>query len=124
MSELNEKQWIDLRKRITRSKLRSQFKMTDEESAYAKSRGKEILTKHAYDFLIKRLAPAQPQNEGRQTPMKGHPVFIAQHATGTCCRECLEKWHKIKRGAKLKNGEIDYVVSVVMKWITEKACLQ
>ncbi len=123
MYELTEKQWTDLSKRIARSKFRSKFKMSDEEATYARSRGKEILIKHAYDFLIKRLAPAQPQNEGRQTPVKGHPVFIAQHATGTCCRACLEKWHKIKQGVKLKKSEIDYVVGVVIKWITDKAPL-
>ena len=60
---------------------------------------------------------AEPANDGKQTPMKGHPVFIAEHATATCCRECLYKWHKIKKGEKLTDKQIDYIVNVIMEWI-------
>ncbi len=34
--------------------------------------------------------------------MKGHPVFVAQHATATCCRECIRKWHKNTTGKRVK----------------------
>lgn len=46
------------------------------------------------------MAPKNIDNDGKQTPMRGHPVFIAQHATATCCRECLKKWHNIKKRKK------------------------
>ncbi len=68
-------------------------------------------------FIIQRLAPASPSGDGRQTPMKGHPVFIAQHATATCCRKCLEKWHNLPRGRALSRYEITYVGTVIMDWI-------
>lgn len=52
--------------------------------------------------------------------MKGHPVFIAQHATATCCRECLSKWHFIEKTHILSESECDYIVSVIMEWIKKE----
>ena len=75
---------------------------------------------HAIDFISKRLAPANPQNDGKQTPMKGHPVFVAQHATATCCRGCLEKWHKIVQGKELSDRQQEYIVKVIMTWVEQK----
>ena len=72
---------------------------------------------HAQDFIAKRLSPAAPANDGRQTPMRGHPVFVAQHATATCCRGCLAKWHGIAEGAALSKSEQEYLVDVIMEWI-------
>ncbi len=109
--------WTSLRERLRRSKFRTRFKLGEAESAYLETRGLETIHLHARDFILKRLAPAQPQNEGKQTPMKGHPVFIAQHATATCCRSCLKKWHRIPEGKQLTAKQIQYVVSVIMRWI-------
>ena len=77
----------------------------------------EKINSHAYDFINTRLAVAAPRNDGKQTPMRGHPVFIAQHACACCCRGCLEKWHKIPKGRALTEDEVDYVVGVIMCWI-------
>ena len=49
--------------------------------------------------------------------MRGHPVFIAQHATATCCRECIRKWHKMQPGKELSQVQQDYLVDVIMTWI-------
>ena len=72
---------------------------------------------HCYDFIKKRLAGSVIENDCKQTPMRGHPVFIAQHATATCCRICLYKWHKILPNHKLSEEEINYVVKTIMEWI-------
>ena len=53
------------------------FSLGDAEIEYVTSRGIEILRLHATDFIQKRIAPAEPKNDGHQTPAKGHPVFIA-----------------------------------------------
>jgi len=95
--------------------------MGEPEKDYVHSRGIDILKLHAADFVRKRIAPAEPKNDGRQTPLKGHPVFIAQHATGTSDREKLAKFHGIKAGAELTEEEIGYVVSVIIRWIEEQA---
>ncbi len=104
-------------KNLSKSKFRSSFKLNEKYKEYVNQKGYEKIKEHAYDFITKRLAPSFIQNDGKQTPMKGHPVFIAQHATATCCRGCLYKWHKIEQGKTLNKEEIDYIVSVIMDWI-------
>ncbi len=95
--------------------------MGDPEKEYVHSRGVDILKLHAADFVRKRLAPAEPKNDGRQTPLKGHPVFIAQHATGTSDRIKLNKFHGIQKGVELTEKEIIYVVDIIIRWIEEQA---
>lgn len=87
--------------RLSKSKFRNKFKLGLKDKEYIKEKGINKIKEHAYDFINKRLAPKEILNDGKQTPMRGHPVFIAQHATGTCCRGCLYKWHKIPDGRKL-----------------------
>ncbi|WP_302385509.1 DUF4186 domain-containing protein [uncultured Alistipes sp.] len=103
--------------RLARSEFRSRFRLGPAEAAYAERKGAETLRRHAEDFVRTRLAPAVIPNDGRQTPMRGHPVFIAQHATACCCRKCLEKWHRIPAGRELSAAEQRYVVAVLMAWI-------
>ncbi|OON87261.1 DUF4186 domain-containing protein [Oribacterium sp. C9] len=102
---------------LARSKFRSGFHLHKLERDYFISHGEETIRKHASDFIAQRLAPAEPANDGKQTPMKGHPVFIAQHATACCCRGCLKKWHHIPEHRELSQSEQNYVVDVIMKWI-------
>ncbi|HDP4967334.1 TPA: DUF4186 domain-containing protein, partial [Escherichia coli] len=87
--------------RLSRSKFRSRFRLGMKERQYCLDKGAPVIEQHAADFVAKRLAPALPANDGKQTPMRGHPVFIAQHATATCCRCCLAKWHNIPQGVSL-----------------------
>ena len=108
---------IDLFERLAKSEFRSRFRLSDNDKEYISEKGMETIREHARDFVAKRLAPENPANDGKQTPMRGHPVFIAQHATGTCCRGCLEKWHGIPKGRELSEAEQEYVVDVLMKWV-------
>ena len=80
----------------------------------------ERIRQHAEDFISKREAPAYIANDGKQTPMRGHPVFIAQHATATCCRECIWKWHKLQPGKELSQVQQEYLVDVIMTWIQKE----
>ena len=107
--------------RLSKSKFRSKFKLSLKDKEYIKEKGIKKIKEHAYDFINKRLAPKEILNDGKQTPMKGHPVFIAQHATGTCCRGCLYKWHKIPKNRKLTDEEIDYLVDVIMTYIVKNS---
>ena len=103
---------------LGKSKFRSRFRLSGKEEAYLKQKGIETILEHARDFISKRLAQAHPVNDGRQTPMRNHPVFIAQHATGTCCRKCLEKWHRIPKGQPLTEEQINYILQVLKQWLT------
>lgn len=102
---------------LSKSKFRSSFYLRKKEKEYIDKNGMDKIKEHAYDFIRKKLAPQYPENDGAQTPMKNHPVFIAQHATGTCCRGCLEKWHKIPKGVELTDNQVNYVVCLLMEWI-------
>lgn len=114
------KDFDELFGQLSKSKFRSRFKLKPVDIEYLDKKGLETIEKHARDFVTGRLAAEEPKNDGKQTPMKGHPVFIAQHATGTCCRKCLFKWHGITRGKPLSNSEIDYIISVLMGWINNQ----
>ena len=107
----------DIFQRLSQSRFRSGFSLKANDRAYIREKGMDMVKRHAADFVRQRLAPAEPVNDGKQTPMRGHPVFVAQHATATCCRGCLEKWHQIPKGTELTDGQQEYVVEVIMKWI-------
>jgi hypothetical protein len=102
---------------LQRSPFRSRFRLRHREVDYLRQKGMSVILDHARTFIDDRLAPANPLNDGRQTPMRNHPVFIAQHATATCCRGCLEKWHRILKGRELTTAEREYVVAVLRRWL-------
>lgn len=103
--------------KLSKSKFRSSFKLKEKDINYIKEKGIEKVKSHAYDFINNRLASDNILNDGKQTPMRGHPVFIAQHACACCCRGCLEKWHHIPKNRCLTEKEIDYIVGLLMSWI-------
>lgn len=105
---------------LSKSKFRSSFHLNKSLKNYTLEKGIDTIKTHAYDFVNKRLKPSYIPNDGKQTPMKGHPVFIAQHATATCCRNCLYKWHKIQNDKELTDKEVDYIVNLIMKWIEKE----
>lgn len=106
--------------RLSKSKFRSSFHLKDKDILYIEDKGIDKIRNHAYDFVTKRLADTSNVTDGKQTPMKGHPVFIAQHATGTCCRRCLEKWHYISKNKNMTYDDIKYVVDIIMSWIEKE----
>jgi hypothetical protein len=104
---------------LSRSPFRQRFRLGDRERDYLTAKGLPTVLDHAADFIARRLAPADPPNDGKQTPFHGHPVFIAQHATATCCRGCLLKWHDIPRGRALTSAEQAHAVAAIERWLRE-----
>jgi hypothetical protein len=107
----------DLFAALERSAFRRRFSLGPREREYLRAKSLPVVLDHARDFIAKRLAPAEPANDGRQTPWRGHPVFVAQHATATCCRSCLQKWHAIQKGRALTPAEQAHVVGVIERWL-------
>ena len=107
---------------IGRHRFRAKFHLApgSRDRSIALVRGPAAMRQHAHDIIAKRLAPAEPLNDGRQTPYRGHPVFVAQHATATCCRTCLAKHHAIAAGHELTDDERAYVVDVITTWIAQQ----
>jgi predicted Fe-S protein YdhL (DUF1289 family) len=102
---------------LAASSFRRRFRLRGRELEYLRRKGLPTVMEHAADFIEKRLAPAAPANDGKQTPMRHHPVFIAQHATATCCRGCLQKWHAIPKGRVLETAEKRYILRVIETWL-------
>ncbi|HBO99400.1 MAG TPA: DUF4186 domain-containing protein [Verrucomicrobia bacterium] len=106
--------------KLARSAFRRRFALSAADRAYIEAKGLETVRRHAADFVEARLAPANPLRDGRQTPWKGHPVFVAQHATATCCRGCMAKWWKVPRGVPLADVQKERTVGLVMAWIVRQ----
>ena len=105
---------------LARSAFRARFRLGPADATYLARKGLPAVVGHARDFIAARLAPAAPPNDGRQTPWRGHPVFVAQHATATCCRSCLEKWHGIAAGRELTADEQAHAVAAIERWLRDQ----
>lgn len=103
--------------KLKKSKFRSSFHLNEKDKEYVRNKGMKIIRSHAADFIRTRLAPAYIPNDGKQTPMKGHPVFKAQHACACCCRGCLNKWYKVPKNTKLTETQQEKIVNLLMAWI-------
>jgi predicted Fe-S protein YdhL (DUF1289 family) len=107
--------------RLARSRFRSSKKLGAKDAQYLRDKGLKAVMDHARGFIAQRLAPAHPPNDGKQTPWRGHPVFVAQHATACCCRGCLAKWHAIGKGHELTEEEQRHVLAALERWLREQS---
>lgn len=106
--------------KLARSKFRSRFKLDEEDLAYVERVGLNTIRRHAEDFVRKKIAPAEPVNDGKQTPMRGHPIFKAMHGSAMCCRGCMEKWWKVRRCVPLSEAQQDKAVEFLMTWVEKR----
>ena len=113
----NQSDWERLKERLSKSKFRSRFRLKEPELKIIAERGLDEVAFQCRQFLQTRLAPAFPPNDGKQTPMRGHPVFKAQHACACCCRDCLAKWWKVPRGTTIPVERQRGIVDFLMAWI-------
>ena len=115
----------DVLNKLPKSKFRSSFHLNTKMKDYVNDKGIDTIRKHAVDFVNKRLKVYDENKDGKQTPMRQtHPVFIAQHATATCCRGCIYKWHHIPKTRDLSDYEINYIVNIIIKWIEKEMKVQ
>ena len=107
-------------KRLDKSEFRSSFHLDNSDLKYIDEKGMDSIRKHAEDFVKNRLAPAVIPNDGKQTPLRGHPVFKAQHGCACCCRGCLNKWYKVPVGISLNDIQQTKIVNLLMAWIEKE----
>ena len=110
---------MDILSRLRKSKFRSSFKLNAEDIDYIKKKGMSKIREDTKEILRKRIKK-KPQNDSRQTPYKGHPVFKAQHGTATCCRKCISKWYKINSERELSENELTLFTDLITAWIAEE----
>lgn len=106
--------------KLAKSKFRSSFHLKDSDREYIRKKGMDTIRSHAIDFIKKNLSDVSKVNDGKQTPTRGHPVFIAQHATATCCRGCIAKWYGIEATHILTERESERILNVIMQWISKE----
>ena len=106
--------------RLSHSKFRSSFKLSKKDREYINEKGMEIIRSHTRDFVRVKLAPAFPPNDGKQTPMHGHPSFKAMHACACCCRGCLNKWYNVPLGVELSEAQQEKIVNLLVAWIEKQ----
>ena len=104
---------------LSKTKFRGSFHLNSNMKEYVLEKGMDKIREDAYQFIRTRIAPKNPKNDGKQTPMRAnsHPIFIAQHACGCCCRSCLERIHHISKNKELSDAEVDYIVTVLLEWV-------
>ena len=102
---------------LKRSPFRRKFHLSRLDRMILEQKGMEKIREDAKALLSKTLQ--SPSTDAR-VPYNGHPVFTAQHATATCCRECLFKWHRIPVFRELTEKEIEYLTGLVVRWIEKE----
>lgn len=107
-------------RRLSSSPFRSRFHLSEKDRKYIREKGLDTIERHAADFIRTRLSPSYIPNDGKQTPMRGHPVFTAQHATALCCRGCLEKWYRVPKSTELTEDQQKRLVKLIMAWIEKE----
>jgi hypothetical protein len=110
----------DTLERLKRSPFRSKFHLNSKDRQLITNKGTVLIHSHAMDFITNRIASSFPKNDGKQTPFHGHPVFVAQHATATCCRGCIARWYRIPKGRVLTQPEINTLLSVIEEWLSRE----
>ena len=106
--------------KLQTSNFRAKFHLSEKDKLYIQEKGIAVIREHAADFIRKRLAPSNVPNDGKQTPMRGHPVFVAQHACACCCRGCLQKWYKVNPKEELTELQQEKIVNLLMAWIQKE----
>lgn len=106
--------------RLEKSDFRAKFHLNIKDKQYVREKGLDVIRSHAEDFIRTRLAPENILNDGKQTPMRGHPVFVAQHACACCCRKCLNKWYKVPMHINLTEKQQEKIVNLLMCWIEKQ----
>lgn len=101
----------------SKSPYRSNLRLTGEEIEYCRSRGLDEVRREAFDIIRKNIAPSYIKNDGKQTPENGHPIFVSQHATATCCRKCINRFYYIPNDRKLTETEVNFIVDLNLEWL-------
>ncbi len=106
--------------RLSHSRFRASFHLSEADIRYIDAKGMDVIRSHCQEFVRTRLSAAEPEHDGKQTPMKGHPVFRAQHACACCCRGCLNKWYRVPKHMELNAVQQDKIVNLLMAWIVRE----
>ena len=97
-------------------------KIDDEAISKAKKRGRKAIRKKAEEIIAKKIGhPIRTHFDKMCTPKKGSEIIhYGKHATATCCRICLERWHNIPQDVDLTEQQIDYCASLIELFVDDR----
>jgi exodeoxyribonuclease V alpha subunit len=113
----------DLFAKLLKSKFRRKFHLNDADFQIIDKKGLDLLWEETKLILQDRVSVLK-ENDGMQTPFKGHPCFVGQHALGLCCRNCIEKWHGIPKELELEENHLDYFADLLLAWYAQELLLR
>lgn len=87
---------------------------------YALKKGKIELLKTVEQRIRSSVKAPADAFDGRRTKWEGNPIHYGQHATATCCRKCIERWHDISRDVELTEKQIKYFTHLVVMFLEER----
>lgn len=99
-----------------RTKHTLSYEQTFDEISMVYTKTKEELFNDAMQIIGEKIK-IKPKNDWYQTPYHGHPVYIAMHATASCCRICLGQWYNISERGTLTIVQMKYIADILLKWI-------
>jgi hypothetical protein len=86
----------------------------------ALSQGKGALQNEIIDRMANKIGKVNPFNNGI-TPYTGNIIFYAQHATGTCCRRCMDYWYKFPmKDVALTDLQIDFSANLINLYLNRR----
>jgi len=88
----------------------------------AYSKGLDGIKTWTLNRLDHVLRPPQHKifRDGTQTPFGGNIGYYAQHATGTCCRRCVEEWHGINRTTEIVPKDLEYFSELIQLYVRSR----
>jgi Domain of unknown function (DUF4186) len=87
---------------------------------HALRKGRILLAEASLKRILQSVGGSKPFHDGYQTPYSGNVIYYAQHAVAACCRKCIEYWHGIPAGRELTEKEVDYLQSLVARYMEER----
>jgi hypothetical protein len=102
--------------KLQRSPFCESSKLTENDLNYIKDKCMPNIVRHTKELLYSQIY-VPSSNDGRQTPWKGHLVFTTQHATATCCRKCIHKWHGIRKSKIMDEHGLTFCSGLILGWI-------
>ncbi len=70
--------------------------------------------------MVEKKLRRQPENDGKQTPLGGNPVYKAMHACNAASRKDLNRSHRVPEGKELTDSQVESVVNLVTRWIARE----
>lgn len=98
--------------------------LTERALTYARKRGRTGMQVAAHAIIRTSVGKPRDAFDGRRTPWetspKAHILHFAQHATATCCRQCIQVWYGIPTDRPLNEADIEYFAQLLFCYVTAR----